>query len=1012
MTTPGGVTPPVGGRPQPNLAQGNLNYGQQQVQATTRGFGQLAGLLGQIASLLSRSTASTAVPGGAGFGPHTFGSAPGTAAQWAARAQQRQRMTQMASGRLAGMGDEQQTLGQLHDAHQDALRRMQQQQQAFANQWRNTHANEAARANMTPEQQAQSERRLSQANLQYQRRSQSHQFDVADRTRQYHESRDKLTRQRRDLEEQVRQGHTDQYQAGRAMQAARRTENRRQAAGFAMDVAGRAAGAVGRIVSSYYAKDDFEAISQFGRRMSLIDPMRSGTAGQHAQAYGQDYLRTGGLNNWATSTSDWTGGAQSVIMQTAPRYRDAALRQAGSNAFVSGFGVQAAANAQAELGTSQSFYATQMYGLSPTRMAGGKTATLTDTAMSIANRVNGGNFAGLSADDLAAQLSQSGSLSTSLQTVGQSAGWSGQTLEMMRSQLEAMRGLMNPGGGETGMSQQQAQNTITSAAGGDKEAIDALKKSGMDLGSTYSDAQNILAGKDREGHLSASASYLDAAKSSADSLTDIKNLLNKVLGPLAGVMGSIQGGGIMGAAAANPGTTTLLGGVLGPVGMAGGAAIGYGSKLLQSMGGGDAPVTSNRQNSSASGGGSGGASGNAGAVIGAAEQQLGKPYLWGGTGPDGWDCSGLMQAAYKRGAGIDLPRVSEDQARVGVEVPMDQLLPGDLLFPSEENPPHVAMYIGGGRIIEAPRTGLNVREVDMGDRFHYARRVLGGAGSAASTAKSNQDGNGAVASGTKTASFSPLNASAGYGSVEEVDALAAILGGGGQQGGQPGATAASQNSTAANSSKSGSSPSGTTDSSGAKGIARGLMAKYGFGADQWDALEWLWTKESGWNSSADNPTSTAYGIPQALEYDPKSGTGYKMTGEYADYHTNATTQIKWGLNYIKGRYGSPSKAKQFWEAHNWYAAGAYDVPGDQVAKLHQGEMVLTKAQATTMRQALMEGAPGAAGGGGGSVCLDFQPGSIVISMPSATSDGAQSAARQFVDFVSADDRIKSLMGGW
>jgi hypothetical protein len=73
----------------------------------------------------------------------------------------------------------------------------------------------------------------------------------------------------------------------------------------------------------------------------------------------------------------------------------------------------------------------------------------------------------------------------------------------------------------------------------------------------------------------------------------------------------------------------------------------------------------------------------------------------------------------------------------------------------------------------------------------------------------------------------------------------------------------------------------------------------------------MWDRESGWNPSADNPSSGAYGIPQAL---PAS----KMASAGADWQTNPTTQIKWGLGYIKATYGTPSAAWVFWQAHNWY----------------------------------------------------------------------------------------------
>jgi hypothetical protein len=76
----------------------------------------------------------------------------------------------------------------------------------------------------------------------------------------------------------------------------------------------------------------------------------------------------------------------------------------------------------------------------------------------------------------------------------------------------------------------------------------------------------------------------------------------------------------------------------------------------------------------------------------------------------------------------------------------------------------------------------------------------------------------------------------------------------------------------------------------------------------WPSLLTMWNHESGWNERADNPYSSAYGIPQALP-GSKMGPGWQ---------NNATTQIKWGLDYIGSRYGDPCKAWGFWQAHRWY----------------------------------------------------------------------------------------------
>ncbi|MEV4948171.1 C40 family peptidase [Streptomyces sp. NPDC053755] len=91
-----------------------------------------------------------------------------------------------------------------------------------------------------------------------------------------------------------------------------------------------------------------------------------------------------------------------------------------------------------------------------------------------------------------------------------------------------------------------------------------------------------------------------------------------------------------------------------------------------------------------------------------ARDQIGKPYVWGATGPSSYDCSGLTQAAWKS-AGVDLPRTTWDQVKVGTRVATDDLLPGDLVF-FYDDISHVGLYIGDGKMIHAPKPGANVRE--------------------------------------------------------------------------------------------------------------------------------------------------------------------------------------------------------------------------------------------------------------------------------------------------------------
>jgi cell wall-associated NlpC family hydrolase len=107
-------------------------------------------------------------------------------------------------------------------------------------------------------------------------------------------------------------------------------------------------------------------------------------------------------------------------------------------------------------------------------------------------------------------------------------------------------------------------------------------------------------------------------------------------------------------------------------------------------------------------------------AIAFAEHQLGKPYLWGGTGPDAFDCSGLVMMAYRAG-GLDIPRTSQQQWLWGPRVNPNQVQPGDLVFfagsdGTPTSPGHVGLVIGGGMMIEAYATGFPIRIAPYRDR--------------------------------------------------------------------------------------------------------------------------------------------------------------------------------------------------------------------------------------------------------------------------------------------------------
>lgn len=94
-------------------------------------------------------------------------------------------------------------------------------------------------------------------------------------------------------------------------------------------------------------------------------------------------------------------------------------------------------------------------------------------------------------------------------------------------------------------------------------------------------------------------------------------------------------------------------------------------------------------------------------------------------------------------------------------------------------------------------------------------------------------------------------------------------------------------------------------------LGKKMLAAAGWTGAQWVAFNNIVMAESGWDTHADNPTSGAYGIPQALP-------GSKMASAGADWQTNPATQIKWMIGYIRSRYGTPVNAWAFHLAHGWY----------------------------------------------------------------------------------------------
>ncbi len=114
-------------------------------------------------------------------------------------------------------------------------------------------------------------------------------------------------------------------------------------------------------------------------------------------------------------------------------------------------------------------------------------------------------------------------------------------------------------------------------------------------------------------------------------------------------------------------------------------------------------------------------------VVKLAKAQVGKGYAWGGNGPDNYDCSGLVQSIYNKVGGVQMPRVTTDQVKVGTTVAMSQLQPGDLLYwGSVDAPYHIGIYIGNNQYVHASTPDKGVVMQNISSYFYpcIAKRVI------------------------------------------------------------------------------------------------------------------------------------------------------------------------------------------------------------------------------------------------------------------------------------------------
>ena len=352
-----------------------------------------------------------------------------------------------------------------------------------------------------------------------------------------------------------------------------------------------------------------------------------------------------------------------------------------------------------------------------------------------------------------------------------------------------------------------------------------------------------------------------------------------------------------------------------------------------------------------------------GQIAATAEHFIGAPYVYGGTTPAGWDCSGFVQYVLEGLGWHNVPRTSEAQyawtsheGSPGVGDLVFAQFPGD-----NASPGHVGFYIGNGQVLSArdPAEGTGIDALSSwaghivgyghepnatgvaGQLFGVVTEAWQGIEGLLDAAGDALTGNTAALAGDVAGGAGALlklaeqGAAAIFGavwdhSVKPITDLVpgdtipgAIVQGGAADIRQGIINFMTQQDQAAQSQAAsfgtavGTVPAQSGSAAQAQAFASAHLAQFGWGQDQMPALIALWNKESGWNDNAVNPSSGAYGIPQAL---PSAQDHPYNLGDYAN-------QVLWGLNYIKQRYGNVGLAWAHELADNWYPMGGV-VGGD------------------------------------------------------------------------------------
>jgi SLT domain-containing protein len=379
-----------------------------------------------------------------------------------------------------------------------------------------------------------------------------------------------------------------------------------------------------------------------------------------------------------------------------------------------------------------------------------------------------------------------------------------------------------------------------------------------------------------------------------------------------------------------------------------------------------------------------------------------------------------MQFSFKQ-IGVSLPRTAAQQQKAGKSVKLGQERAGDLLF--NGNPAHhVVMCIGNGKVIEAPHTGSSVRiRAYQPGEFTNAVRILGAVGNLGDLTDGGADTAGSDSNRLSSMGFGGDVGS--YGSVEEVDAIAAGIAsvgaanvGSGVGAGQGGSSTKSTD----NGSVPGSMPTGNLK--GWIKSALGILHQDTTSNEKY--VNSMAMHESGGNPHAQNNWDSnakaghpSKGIMQTIDSTFKA---YSLAGHKNIW--NPVDNIIAGVRYADSRYGSLAnvpgiKSMANGGSYKGYAVGSANIDVDQTARVHKGEMIIPAHQADAIRKALSSNTPLAGGIGGlntsgGKATLNFHAGAVTVQVSGAMDQtSARDAAKQFMTALAEDNRINLIAAG-